>query len=190
MASASAVITTSVKRPHRADAQRNFDALLAAGREAFAQHGPTASLEEIAKNAGVGIGTLYRNFPTREQLIEAVYVEEVEMLARAASEIQQLPPDEAFDAFLRRFVEYVGTKKALIAGLNKDSPVFGDCRCVMYDAGRPILANAQAAGLVRKDVSIEDVVRLVASIAGAEFVDDDQRSLIFRVAVDGLRTSA
>src|SRR5689334_24275830 len=106
-----------VRRPQRADARRNFDALIAAARDAFAADGAGASLEDIARRAGVGIGTLYRNFPTRDALVEAVYVEEVEAVVRAAEDAASLEPWEAVQAWLRRFLLYVGTKKALLEGL-------------------------------------------------------------------------
>src|SRR5689334_13276238 len=97
----------TVRRPQRADARRNFDALLAAARETFAQSSADASLEEIARRAGVGIGTLYRNFPTPRDLFEAVYVEEINQLAVAAVAVAELPPWEALRTWLERFVQYV-----------------------------------------------------------------------------------
>src|SRR3954462_7436877 len=80
------------RRPKRADARRNYDKLIAAGREAFTEKGSAASLEDVARRAGVGIGTLYRHFPTRQDLVEAVYLEEVEGVCRAADELQAAPP--------------------------------------------------------------------------------------------------
>ncbi|MDX6361717.1 MAG: hypothetical protein QOC85_720, partial [Streptomyces sp.] len=82
----------AAQRPHRKDAARNYDALLAAAREAFAEHGAEASLEDIARRAGVGIGTLYRNFPTRRQLFESVYADEVNTLCRVAEDVAGLEP--------------------------------------------------------------------------------------------------
>lgn len=188
MATTTPLQALGVQRPHRADARRNFDLLVAAARESFAEHGSDASLDEIAKRAGVGIGTLYRNFPTREALIETVYIEEVEALVIATESLMDLDPKEAFDAFVRRFVEYVGTKRVLIAGMNSDSEVLFTCRGAMYNSGTPILERAQQSGDVRDDVSIEEVVRLLASVAGAP-VDEDQRQKLIALAVDGLRTS-
>ena len=103
-------------RPHRADARRNFDALLAAARDAFSEQGSEASLEDIARRAGVGIGTLYRNFPTRQDLLNAVYVGEVEQLRDAAHEAAQLQPWPAWEAWLERFATYVATKVVDAAG--------------------------------------------------------------------------
>jgi AcrR family transcriptional regulator len=180
---------TDLRRPQRADARRNFDALLAAARESFASNGTDASLEDIARQAGVGIGTLYRNFPTRQDLFEAVYVEEINQLAAVATAVAPLPPWEALRAWLERFIEYVGTKRALIEALNRESAMFADCRRVMYAAGEPLLVRAQAAGLVRPDTSIDDVLRLVSGLASASFADDAQRDRVLALALDGLRVS-
>src|ERR1700733_7693879 len=100
-------------RPKRADALRNYERLIAAAREAFAEGGTATSLEEIARRAGVGIGTLYRNFPSRRDLLEAVYVEEVEALSRSATEFAEFEPWDALVAWLPRFVGYIATKQAL-----------------------------------------------------------------------------
>src|SRR3954462_15323117 len=100
-------------RPKRADALRNYEKVLAAAREAFAERGASTSLEEIARRAGVGIGTLYRNFPNRQALLEAVYVDEVESVSRPAAELQDLEPGEAFPAWVRRLVGYLATKYPL-----------------------------------------------------------------------------
>src|SRR4051812_27348632 len=118
----------SVRRPQRADARRNFDALLAAARDAFAAQGTEASLEDIARRAGVGIGTLYRNFPTRQDLFEAVYVDEVNQLSESAAAVASLPPWEALTAWLKRFVAYAVTKRAIIEALNRESEMFAACR--------------------------------------------------------------
>lgn len=176
-----------IARPQRADARRNFDALLAAAREAFAADGAGASLEDIARRAGVGIGTLYRNFPTRDSLVEAVYVEEVEAVVRAADDAASLEPWDAVQAWLRRFLLYVGTKKALLEGLNKDSPVLLSCRTSLYEAGEPLVRRAQEAGELRTDASIGDVIRMVSGVAGVAFDDDEQRDRVVAMAIDGLR---
>src|SRR3954447_22990123 len=94
-------------RPKRADARRNYDKVIAAAREAFAERGASTSLEEIARRAEVGIGTLYRNFPNRQSLLEAVYVGEVADLCRSAAELGDLPPWDAFVAWVQRLVGYL-----------------------------------------------------------------------------------
>jgi AcrR family transcriptional regulator len=178
------------ERPKRADARRNYDKLLAAARAAFTETDADTSLEEIARRAGVGIGTLYRHFPTRQILIEAVYVDEVDALSRSARDLADLEPWEALAAWLRRFVEYVATKHALINELfaeGASSDVFASCRSALYAAGEPLLKQAQAAGQVRSDVEISDVLHLVSGIAKIPVADSAQLERILDVALDGLR---
>jgi AcrR family transcriptional regulator len=130
---------------------------------------PRASLEEIARRAGVGIGTLYRHFPTRQALLEAVYVEEVDALCRSADDLADRQPWDALMAWLHRFVEYMATKQALseelFAYIGRDSDVFLRCHTAFYAAGEPLLARAQDAHVVRADTDITEVVRMVAGIA-------------------------
>lgn len=175
------------RRPKRADARRNFDALVEAARDAFAADGVHASLEDIARRASVGIGTLYRNFPTRDALVEAVYLEEVAGVAAYADSLEGQDPFEALVAWLRRFADYAGTKKVLLDGLNRQSPLLQSCRVVVYDSGEPLLRRAQDSGAVRDDVTIDDAVRLISGVAGVAFVDADQRDRVIDVALDGLR---
>src|SRR5437773_12171024 len=103
-----------LSRPKRADARRNYEKVLAAAREAFAEGGESTALEEIARRAGVGIGTLYRHFPNRQALIEALYVDEVEDVCRSAAELDGADPWEALYGWLQRFVAYIATKRALV----------------------------------------------------------------------------
>jgi len=187
MTSAQPEARVSVRRPQRADARRNFDALLVAAREVFAADGANGSLEEIARRAGVGIGTLYRNFPTRQHLFEAVYVDEIEALARTAEELTDHEPWDALVSWLRRFVGYATTKRAIYEALDHDSAMFTSCREIMYGAGRPLLQRAQNAGKARLDVSFEDVLRMVNGITGATFADDAQRDRVLRMALDGVK---
>ncbi|MEO3751841.1 helix-turn-helix domain-containing protein [Streptomyces sp. B6B3] len=177
----------AVRRPRRADARRNFDALLRAAREAFAEHGTDASLEDVARRAGVGIGTLYRNFPTRQHLFEAVYVGEVEELCRSAEEAAELPPWEALASWLRRFVSYSATKRAIYEALSRDSEIVATCRTSIYAAGEPLLARAQRAGEVREDLGFDDLLRLISGITAARVTDDAQRDRILTIALDGTR---
>jgi AcrR family transcriptional regulator len=183
----SALIGLGVRRPQRADARRNFDALLAAARELFAEQGTDASLEDIARRACVGIGTLYRNFPTRQDLFESVYLGEVEELCSAAEAAMAQPPWEALTSWLRRFVRYVATKRALAEAMNKDSHVFRACRAQMYQCGEPLLERAQAEGEARTDLTFDDLVRMLSGLTSAGFADDAQRDRILEVALDGLR---
>ena len=183
--------TGLAQRPQRADARRNYDKLIAAARDAFAQDGASASLEDIARRAQVGIGTLYRHFPTRQALLEAVYVEEVEALAGSAADLADLPPWDALVAWLRRFVGYAATKRALaeemLAVIGQDSEVFSTCRAAISEAGEPLLERAQDAGVVRRDLSFMDVGRMVGGIAVIRAADAGQIERILEVALDGLR---
>ncbi|MFF4545742.1 TetR/AcrR family transcriptional regulator [Streptomyces sp. NPDC001435] len=177
------------RRPHRKDAARNFDALLAAAREAFAEHGAEASLEDIARRAGVGIGTLYRNFPTRRDLFESVYADEVNALCRAAVEAAELPPWQALTTWLDRFTGYMVTKRAVREALNDESEIFQACRDSMYSAGGPLLERAQKAGEARADMDFGDLLRLVAGITATSFDDDAQRDRVLAIALDGVRVT-
>ncbi|MCX5085609.1 MULTISPECIES: TetR/AcrR family transcriptional regulator [unclassified Streptomyces] len=178
----------AAQRPRRADARRNFDALLAAARDAFAEKGAEASLEDIARQAGVGIGTLYRNFPTRRHLFETVYAEEVDALCRLADDLADAPPWDGLVTWLRRFVDYTVTKRAIRDALSGESDIFVACRRAMLGAGEPLLLRAQAAGVVRSDMSFDDLLRLISGITGAAYVDTEQRDRVFGITLDGMRT--
>ena len=172
----------------RADARRNYQRLLACAHEAFTERGVDASLEDIARRAGVGIGTLYRNFPTRDDLIETLYLGEVDALAQAAEEVSDLEPWDALRAWLDRFVTYVGTKHALLEGLNRQSSVLVECRTIMLSAGEPLLVRAQEAGEVVPDITIGDVVKLVSGVAAvAAFDDEAQRQRVLNLAINAIR---
>lgn len=179
-------------RPRRADAQRNYEKVLAAAREAFAEGGESTSLEEIARRADVGIGTLYRNFPNRQALLEALYVDEVEEVCRAAADLQEdADPWEALNSWFERFIGYIATKQALAAELlnylEPDAPLFNVCRGTLFAAGEPLLKRAQEAGVVRSDVSIGDVIQMVVGIAKIPASEPAQVERLVRVALDGLR---
>jgi AcrR family transcriptional regulator len=178
-------------RPRRADARRNYDKVLTAAREAFSQRGVSTSLEEIARRAGVGIGTLYRNFPNRQALLEAVYVDEVDNLCRSAAQLADLPPWEAFAEWVHRLVAYLATKQALAHELleyfDRDAPLFQGCRTSLHAAGQPLLDRAQAAGAVRPDTTLAEVVQMVGGIAKIPGAEPEQVAHILQIALDGLR---
>jgi AcrR family transcriptional regulator len=191
MATAKFDISPLIRRPKRADARRNYEKLIAAARGAFAEHGTSASLEEIARRAGVGIGTLYRHFPTRQDLLEAVYVEEVEEVCRSADELVDLPPWEALARWLHRVAAYVGRKQALAEELwnylDRDAEVFRGCRTALFAAGEPLLDRAQRAGAVRPDANFEDILAIVGGIGKNPTTPPDQIERILDIALDGLR---
>ena len=191
MATVESEITPLLQRPKRADARRNYDKLVAAARDAFAEHGTSASLEEVARRAGVGIGTLYRRFPSRQDLLEAVYVEELADVCQSADELTDLPPWEALSAWLHRLVEYVGRKHALAEELwnylDRDAEFFSGCRTALFVAGEPLLARAQAAHEVREDVDYNDVIQMVGGIGKNPATPPEQVARILDLALDGLR---
>jgi AcrR family transcriptional regulator len=177
----------AVQRPHRADARRNFDALLEAAREVFAEQGTSGSLEEVARRAGVGIGTLYRNFPTRQDLFHAVYVDEIDQLCQTADDVADLPPWDALTAWLQRFIGYIATKRSILEELNRDSPMLKESKEAMYAAGEPLLARAQASGDARPDLAFADLLQLVIGVANATYADEEQGRRVLALALDGAR---
>jgi AcrR family transcriptional regulator len=191
--SATPAETELVSRPKRADARRNYDKLIAAAREAFTERDRSASLEDIARRARVGIGTLYRHFPARGDLIEAVYIEEVQALADSAETFGDKDPWDALSAWLHRFIGYVATKQALADELfasGTDRPLFQSCRESLRVAGAPLLRRAQEAGEVRPDVDIDSVISMVGGIAKIPSDDPERVARILDVALDGLRYRA
>ena len=184
---ASPLLDLAARPPQRADARRNFEALIAAAREVFSERGTDASLEEIARRAGVGIGTLYRHFPTRQDLFQAVYVGGVEGLCQRAHEVEELAPWEAFVAWVDAFASFVSTKLALKEALGRDERMFSDCRAAMLDAAEPVFRRAQEAGEIRADTTFDDVLRMLSGLIAATYVDERQREHVLRMALDGLR---
>jgi AcrR family transcriptional regulator len=182
---------TLIARPKRADARRNYDKVLTAAREAFAEGGESTALEEIARRAGVGIGTLYRHFPNRQALLEALYVNEVEEVCRSAAEVEQADPWRALNDWIDRLMGYLATKQALSAELlnymERDAPLFQLCRTSLYGAGGPLLKRAQEAGVVRDDVEFPEVMQMLMGIAKIPASDPGQIAHILRIALDGLR---
>jgi AcrR family transcriptional regulator len=182
---------TLLERPKRADARRNYEKVLAAAREAFAEGGESTALEEIARRAGVGIGTLYRHFPNRQALLEALYVGEVEDICQTAAALDDADPWEALNAWFDQFLGYMATKQALAAELlnylDRDNELFKVCRTSLWAAGTPLLTRAQEAGVVRPDVTIGDVIPMVMGIAKIPTGDPEQTKHMLRIALDGLR---
>jgi AcrR family transcriptional regulator len=188
------VLESITRRPKRADALRNYEKLIAAAREAFSEGGTAVSLEEVARRAGVGIGTLYRHFPRRQDLLEAVYVGEVEALCQSATEFAGLEPWDALRAWLHRFIGYIATKQALaqelLDHLDRDADFFRGCRAAFYAAGEPLFVRAQEARAVRADTSFDEVIQMVSGIAKIPASDPAQVERILDMALDGLRYGA
>jgi AcrR family transcriptional regulator len=180
------------RRPKRADARRNYDLLIGAARKLFAAEGTGASMEEIARAAGVGIGTMYRNFPNRQALIEAVYLEELSALCESANELHGLEPWEALATWLRRYVGYAATKKALatelLETLGKESEFFRSCHGAIRAAAGPLLTDAQNAGVVRTDIELIEAMKLVGGVATSTAGDTAMAEKLVEIVLDGLRT--
>ena len=181
---------THIQRHQRADARANHEKLVAAARALFSEKGTSAPLEEVAERAGLGIGTLYRHFPTRQALLEAVYIDEVEAIARAATDLAELPPWEALSQWLHQYVGFAATKRALNEALMETDPnsnVLLTCRTSIIGAGTGLVERAQRAGVVRDDTNFVDVVRMVGAIAMVPTEDPEQKQRLLELALDGLR---
>ncbi|MFD8191284.1 TetR/AcrR family transcriptional regulator [Streptomyces wuyuanensis] len=168
--STAAGATAGAVRPMRADARRNYERLLVEARTAFAEHGTDASLEDIAKRAGVGIGTLYRHFPNRHALMNAVFQDALEsLLARSRELASADQPCAALVEWLRAIIthagEYRGVARALMSASHDASSALSQCSVPLREAGARLLSRAQAAGAVRGDVSIADLLQLTNAIA-------------------------
>lgn len=182
-------------RKPRADSLRNRERLLEAAKAGFTEVGPEVSLEEIARRAEVGIGTLYRHFPTRDAVVEAVYRREVEQLADAATSLlQQHGPAEALHAWMRLFVDYIATKKvvapALSAMVGGTSELYAATGQKFTAAIGLLLAKGAEAGEIRADVEPGDVLRAVGAFAyGASGPGWEKSALrLVDIFMDGLRT--
>jgi len=189
---------TEPSRALRADARRNREKLLSAAIELFAGAGEDVALEAIAERAGVGIGTLYRHFPTREALAEAAYRNEVQRLCDAAGELLDAEePDVALAEWMDRFVTYVAAKRSMASMLqsviaSSDSALYADARLQMLRAITLLLEAAERAGTIRADAEPEDVLRLMSGIwlvADGEDWGERARRLL-ALLMDGLRFGA
>jgi AcrR family transcriptional regulator len=182
-------------RPMRADAKRNYELLVTAARKVFDQVGGGASMEAIAKEAGVGIGTLYRHFPKRIDVVEAVYVDDVgelETVARTVSD--DLEPWPALVAWLEAFVRYAIGKKRFMNELHeafeKDPALRSASRERIEGALSVVLTRAQEAGVVRSDVDAPDLMQLLGSMCMSATLTPDQSERLLVMIEDGLRPQA
>ncbi len=184
-------------RPLRADARRNRDALLSTAAQLFAEKGVEVSLEEVARQSGVGIGTLYRHFPTREALIADVYRREVDQLCDGVAELlATLPPAAALEEWMHRFVSYVATKRGMAAALKSmvaaNSELFTTSRAKINEAMAQLVSAAVDAGSVRPDADPDDVLRAMSGfcLISEEPGWQDQALRLVSLLVDGLRYGA
>ncbi|MGN9846319.1 TetR/AcrR family transcriptional regulator [Nonomuraea sp. H19] len=183
----------------RADARRNYDRILAAAAEAIAEHGAEASLEEIARRAGVGSATLHRHFPSRQRLLEAVFRGKVEALRAAAGDLVTEPdPGHALMTWLRAVARHAvsnrGLAASLMGGAQDGDPTLGDtCHTMIVNAGEDLLTRARQASAVRPDVSIRDLLKLVNAISLAAEQEPDgvaEADRLLNLALAGVRPAS
>ena len=182
-------------RKPRADAQRNRDGLLEAAKAAFAEVGPEASLDEIARRARVGIGTLYRHFPTRDAIVEAVYRREVQQLADAAPRLaDSLPPAVALRAWMRVFIDYIAAKKVIAPALKSlvggGSALYADSGARINEAIALLVERARASGDIRPNADSADLLRALIGFAYVNSAPDWEASArrLIDLLIDGLRS--
>jgi AcrR family transcriptional regulator len=177
----------------RADAERNRDKILAAARTAFADPDAEVSMAEISRRAGVGMATLYRNFPGRQELLEALYTDEVDAVCKAAEPVEGETPGAALVAWLHRFLAFITSKRhiggELLKQTDRSNPLFKNSRARVMTAGRPLLVAAQHAGEVRDDLTLEQILDMLVAIATIHG-DTGYTGPILQAALDGLRPSA
>ncbi|CDN55633.1 Transcriptional regulator, TetR family [Neorhizobium galegae bv. officinalis bv. officinalis str. HAMBI 1141] len=195
MASAEPKTTSPASTKLRADARRNRDRLIEVAAAAFAENGVETSLEDIARQACVGIGTLYRHFPSREHLVEVVYRRELESLATAATELaQKHPPDVALEEWMRRFVGYIATKRGMANSLRilmtSNSSLFSEGSGLIRGALESLLKTAGDKGCIRSDIETSDLLHALSSIYSIpESPEWRERShRLIGLLMDGLRT--
>jgi len=182
-------------RPMRADAQRNYASLLKVARVAVSERGANIVLEDVAKSAGVAIGTLYRHFPTRQDLLEAVFLDETnELRAHAETLASALVPFDALISWLRLQMDFAARGRSMGAAIMAAKHVPGtrisDANKAMHEAGEVLLLRAQAAEQIRTDVHILDVIRLVYGIAlvNEHASDPDGANRMLDLVIAGIRT--
>ncbi|MBF6449172.1 MULTISPECIES: TetR/AcrR family transcriptional regulator [Nocardia] len=189
-------MTSAPRRPTRADALRNYERLVAAATDAFAEYGPQVPLDDIARAAGVGNATLYRHFPTRQALLEAVHHDHVEALARRAGELTTThTPAEALALWLETLVAQGSATRGLAASLLAviGSPTESWCRERIFAAANGLLRHAQEAGEIRSELTASQLLKLVNAIALATEQEPDghrQAHTLLTLVFDGIRVHA
>ena len=182
-------------RAMRADARRNYDRLVAAAKEVFSKYGGDASMEAIAKEAGVGVGTLYRHFPKRIDIVEAVYRTDVDQLVETAeTAVAELEPWPALELWLNAFVRYAQGKKTFLNELREafeKNPEFKLASRERIDrASDLVLRGAQDAGVVRTDIDGADLMQLMGPMCTSATLSEDQSHRLLAMVLDGLRRPA
>lgn len=183
-------IPQSSTKAKRSDAQRNRDRILTAAREAFAGQDANPSMAEISRRAGVGMATLYRNFPTRLELLEALYATEADIaFTAAAHNAQCASPGDALRVWLVEFFTFAASKKhvatELLTHVKADSPIFNDTKTRVIAAGTPLFTAAQRAHEIREDLTLDQVLKMLVSIAAIDGNAEYQKPILNTV-LDGL----
>jgi AcrR family transcriptional regulator len=176
----------------RADARRNYDLLVVAARAVFAEQGGGASMEAIAKQAGVGVGTLYRHFPKRIDIVEAVYRDDVDALVATADRgLTDFEPWAALEAWLRAYVDYGRSKRTFLNELHeafeKNPDLKPASRDRIWDACERVLRRAQDAGAARSDIDGADLMQLVSPMCMNSTLTAEQGDRLLAMVLDGLR---
>jgi AcrR family transcriptional regulator len=187
-----AVVEERAGRPMRADARRNYDLLVEAARKVFAQQGGSASMEAIAKKAGVGVGTLYRHFPKRIDIVEAVYRDDVDVLVASAERgLTELEPWEALESWLRAYLEYGRAKRTFLNELHEAFEKNPDLKLAsrerVWDVCERVLHRAQEAGESRRDIDGADLMQLVGPMCTNSTLSVEQGDRLLAMVLDGLR---
>jgi AcrR family transcriptional regulator len=174
----------------RADAERNRAKILAAARSAFADPQAEVSMAEVSRRAGVGMATLYRNFPGRRELLEALYIDEVNVICDAVEVVTAATPGATFLLWLQRFFQFIVSKHPVGTELLKDSggsaPIMGESRRRVIAAGRPLLRAAQRAQEVRADLTLEQILDMIVAIASIHG-ETNYLEPILNAVLNGLR---
>jgi AcrR family transcriptional regulator len=179
----------------RADAQRNYDRLVDTARKVFAEQGSDASMEAVAKHAGVGVGTLYRHFPKRIDLVEAVWREDVDSLVDSVrGGLADLQPWDALEAWLRSYVDYARAKRFFINELQeafeKQPNIKSETRDRIIAAAGHVLGRAQEAGVARADIDAADLMQLISPMCTTPTFELSQADRLITLVLDGLRAPA
>jgi len=177
----------------RADAARNREKILTAARAAFGESEAEVSMAEISRRAGVGMATLYRNFPGLRELLEALYIDEVDGVCRAAATVDGDTPGAVFAAWLHRFFAFFNSKRhvgsELLKQTDDSNPFFSENRGRVLAAGRPLLVAAQRTHEVRDDLTLEQILDMVIAIAKIDG-ESDYLEPILKATLDGLRSAS
>ncbi len=180
---------TSTPSAQRADARRNRDSILKAARSAFAETDDAVSMAEISRRAGVGMATLYRNFPSRLELLEALYAAEADAAFTAANSTDDVSAADALRTWLQQFFAFAASKKhvgaELLTHVTSDSHIFNDTKTRVITAGRPLFEAAQNVHQIRGDITLEQVLQMLVAIAAIDG-DAHNRAPMFQTILDGL----